>query len=194
MQQFHASQTLKMSVPNQAKPIEHYLRQPQRLVHAITDASRMEALGDSIYRLSLRPLRFMSLKFEPIADLKVIALTDGTLSLEALDCQIRGADALNRSFAMQLQGSLSPQRQGDCTELTGKADMTVWVEVPPPLHLMPQSVLVPAGQTFLSGLLQTIKHRIERQLVRDYRVWAREAADTAENIPSVAMFGGSAAR
>lgn len=36
---------------------------------------------------------------------------------------------------------------------------------------MPDSVLDRTGRTFLSGILGTIKHRIERQLVEDYRAW-----------------------
>ncbi|MGB3201602.1 MAG: DUF1997 domain-containing protein, partial [Nodosilinea sp.] len=77
MQEFHASQHLRLRVPNEAIPIEHYLRQPQRLVQAITDPRRIEVLGDGVYRLSLRPLQFMGISIEPTADLRVWSLTDG---------------------------------------------------------------------------------------------------------------------
>ena len=37
---------------------------------------------------------------------------------------------------------------------------------------MPNSVLDSTGRTFLNGILSTIQHRIERQLIEDYRDWA----------------------
>jgi hypothetical protein len=51
-----------------SSPIEHYLKQPQRLVQAITDPRRIEAVDDSVYRLSMRPLQFMGIHIEPMAD------------------------------------------------------------------------------------------------------------------------------
>ena len=52
MKVFRTTRTLKMLVPNEVVPIEHYLRQPQRLIHAITDPKRIEQVEDSIFRLS----------------------------------------------------------------------------------------------------------------------------------------------
>lgn len=174
MKEFHASQTLRLRVPNEAIPIEHYLRQPQRLVQAITDPRRIEVLGDGVYRLSLRPLQFFGISIEPTADLRVWSLADGTLRLESVACRVKGPDYLsfvNDSFGMALQGTLTPHRQADFTELQGQANLQIHLELPPPIRFMPASVLDRTGKTFLSGILGTIKHRIERQLVEDYRAW-----------------------
>ncbi|MFQ4135035.1 DUF1997 domain-containing protein [Nodosilinea sp. PGN35] len=174
MKEFHARQTLCLRVPNEAIPIEHYLRQPQRLVQAITDPRRIEVLGDGVYRLSLRPLQFFGISIEPTADLRVWSLADGTLRLESVACRVKGPEYLsfvNDSFGMALQGSLTPQRQATYTELQGQADLQIHLELPPPIRFMPASVLDRTGKTFLSGILGTIKHRIERQLVEDYRAW-----------------------
>lgn len=174
MKEFHASQTLRLRVPNEAIPIEHYLRQPQRLVQAITDPRRIEVLGDGLYRLSLRPIQFFGISIEPTADLRVWSLADGTLRLESVACRVKGPEYLsfvNDSFGMALQGSLTPQRQTTYTELQGQANLQIHLELPPPIRFMPASVLDRTGKTFLSGILGTIKHRIERQLVEDYRAW-----------------------
>ncbi|MEA5449095.1 DUF1997 domain-containing protein [Leptolyngbya sp. CCNP1308] len=174
MKEFHASQTLRLRVPNEAIPIEHYLRQPQRLVQAITDPRRIEVLGDGLYRLSLRPLQFFGISIEPTADLRVWSLADGTLQLESVACRVKGPEYLsfvNDSFGMALQGSLTPQRQTTYTELQGQANLQIHLELPPPIRFMPASVLDRTGKTFLGGILSTIKHRIERQLVEDYRAW-----------------------
>lgn len=174
MQEFQAHQTLCLRVPNEAVPIEHYLRQPQRLVQAITDPRRIEPLDDGVYRLSLRSLQFLGINVEPTADLKVWSTADGSLNLESVQCQVRGPDYLsfvNDSFGMTLRGTLKPQRHPDHTELTGRADLAIHIELPPPIKYMPPPMLDRAGKAFLNSILMTIKHRIERQLVSDYRAW-----------------------
>ncbi|MGF1566732.1 MAG: DUF1997 domain-containing protein [Nodosilinea sp.] len=174
MQDFHAGQALNLRIPNGAIPIEHYLRQPQRLVQAITDPRRIEPLEDGVYCLSLRPLQFLGISIEPTADLKVWSLADGTLCLESVRCEVRGPAYLsyvNDSFSMALQGTLKPHRQDRHTELIGHADLAVQIDLPPPLKFMPAPMLQAAGGKFLSGILMTIKNRIERQLVDDYHAW-----------------------
>ncbi|WOD41743.1 DUF1997 domain-containing protein [Nodosilinea sp. E11] len=181
MKEFHASQTLCLRVPNEAIPIEHYLRQPQRLVQAITDPRRIEVLGEGVYRLSLRPLQFFGISIEPTADLQVRSHSDGTLTLESVGCQVKGPDYLsfvNDSFGMALKGTLTPHRETTYTELRGWADLRIQLELPPPISFMPTSVLDRTGKTFLSGILTTIKYRIERQLIEDYRAWV--AANQAQ--------------
>lgn len=173
-----------MQVPNELIPIEHYLRQPQRLVKAITDANRIQPLAPSCFRLQLRSLQFMMLRFEPVADLQVWTQSDGTLQLRSLNCEIRNAEALNQSFKLELVGTLTPYRQGTTTELRGKADLTVQVGIPAPLKLIPESVLKTSGEAFLNSILLTIKSRLERQLVQDYRHWAR--ANQTTQISSLA--------
>lgn len=178
MQHFHVTKTLKMNVPNEAISIEHYLNQPQRLVQAITDSSRIEQLSSSHFRLRLRSLQFMMLRFEPIAELQVWINPDGTLRLRSLNCEIRGAERLNRSFNLELSGILVPHRQETTTELLGKADLIVQVETPPALKLVPEQVLQTTGKAFLNGILLTIKSRLENQLVQDYRRWVRVSQDS----------------
>ena len=173
MRHFQVSQTLKMVVPNEVIPIEQYLRQPQRLVQAITDPRRIQQLAPSHFRLRLSPLKFMMLRLEPKVDLQVWTEAEGTLYLKALDCEIRGAQFLQESFGLELAGTLSPHRRGSNTELRGKADLKVEVEVPPPLKLIPESVLESSGRAFLKGILLTIKYRLERQLVQDYHRWVK---------------------
>lgn len=184
MKDFRASQHLRLRVPNEVIPIEHYLRQPQRLVQAITDPRRIEVLGQGVYRLSLRPLQFMGVSIEPTTDLRVWSLPNGTLRLESVDCQIKGPDYLsfvNDSFGMVLHGSLTPRRDSGHTELQGQADLHIHLELPPPIRYMPNSVIERTGKAFLSGILSTIKNRIERQLVEDYRAWVAATLATSED-------------
>ncbi|MGK7909844.1 MAG: DUF1997 domain-containing protein [Synechococcus sp.] len=172
MQSFYVSQRLQLNVINETIPIEHYLRQPQRLVGAITDSSRVEQLNPSRFRLRLRSLQFMMLQFQPVAELEIWAQDNGTIHLKSVRCEVEGAEFLQDSLSLQLAGRLSPQRMGSATELVGQADLNVEVDVPAPLKLVPAAVLDRTGTAFLNGILLTIKNRLERQLVRDYRRWA----------------------
>ncbi len=115
----------------------------------------------------------MMLRLEPTVDLQVWTKAEGTLHLRSLDCQIRGAQLLQQSFGLELTGTLSPHRQGSTTELQGKADLKIQVDVPPPLKLFPDSVLEQSGRAFLNGILLTIKYRLERQLLQDYQRWVK---------------------
>jgi hypothetical protein len=175
MQEFRASQMLNLRVPNGPLPIEHYLRQPHRLVQAITDPRRVDQLEEGLYRLSLLPLQFLGITIQPTTDLRVWVLTDGTLCLEAVDCQVYGPaylDYVNQSFSMGLTGRLTPQPQDPYTALVGQADLQVQLDLPTPLTLMPSPMVQTAGGRLLGGILATIKHRLERQLVEDYQAWA----------------------
>ncbi len=180
MKDFRTTKTLSMLVPNEDVPIEHYLRQPQRLIHAITDSRRIEQLEEAVYRLSLRPLSFLGISIEPTADLRVWTQSDGTLRLQSVACDVKVPDYLsyvNQSFSMSLEGKLKPQRRENGTELYGRADLAVQVDFPAPIKFMPDAMLDSAGRTFLNGILGTIQHRIERQLVGDYREWAASHQD-----------------
>src|SRR4028118_326328 len=109
--QFVASQTVDMVVPEQPIPIQHYLRQPQRLVRALADSSRIEQLSEEYFRLKMRPLSFMTLSIQPTVDMKVWAASDGTVHLQSVACDIRGIEYINDRFSLNLIGKLSPYQQ-----------------------------------------------------------------------------------
>lgn len=185
MQEFRASQILSLRIPNGPLPIEHYLRQPHRLVQAITDHRRIDQLEEGLYRLSLRPLLFLGISLQPTADLRVWVLTDGTLCLEAVDCQVYGPayfDYVNKSFSMGLTGRLTPQPQKPYTTLVGQADLQVQLDLPAPLNLMPYPMVQTAGRRLLGSILATIKHRLERQLLEDYQIWAHQQGDVSNPV------------
>ena len=133
----------------------------------------------------------MMLRFEPTVDLQVWTQAEGTLHLRSLDCEIRGTHLLRESFGLELAGTLSPHRRGNDTELRGRAELKVRVDVPPPLKLIPESVLESSGRAFLKGILLTIKYRLERQLIQDYRRWVK--ANPAQLSTPLAMSVGSSA-
>jgi len=183
---FTASQSVEISVPEQPIPIQHYLRQPQRLVNTLVDPSRVEQLSEEIFRLKLRPLTFMALSIQPTADLKVWAEPNGTVHLQSVACEILGLEYINQRFALDLKGHLSPCQINGETLLKGKADLEVEVELPLPFSLTPKPILEATGNSLLKSVLLTIKQRLLHQLLADYRCWV---SDQTEGTPSGQMPG-----
>jgi len=171
--QFTAFQTVIINVPPQPIPIQHYLRQPQRLVNALTDNSRVYQMSEELFRLKMRPLSFMSLSIQPTVDLRVWGESNGTINLRSQGCEILGFEYINRRFSLNLQGNLSPQQLNNITILQGRADLEVVVDIPPPFCFTPQPILETTGNGLLKSVLMTIKQRLLHQLLTDYRSWVK---------------------
>ncbi|MDJ0557215.1 MAG: DUF1997 domain-containing protein [Microcoleaceae cyanobacterium MO_207.B10] len=169
---FKASQSIDIPVPEQKVPIQHYLRQPKRLVNALADQTRLEQLDKDCFRLKMRPLHFMMLTIQPTVDMRVWASANGTIHLKSESCEIRGVEYINQRFALNLIGILEPQQINKTTHLKGKANLEVKVELPPPLWLTPQPILETTGNGLLKSVLMTIKQRLTHHLLADYRQWA----------------------
>jgi len=170
---FTASQSVYVPVVEQTVPIQHYLRQPQRLVHALAASSRIEYLGNDLFRLKMRPLSFMMLSLQPAVVMKVWAEPDGTLRLRSQSCEILGNEYINQRFTLNLFGKLQPQTVAGTTHLQGRADLEVIVaELPPPFLLTPRAILETTGNGLLKSVLLTVKQRLAYQLVADYQLWA----------------------
>lgn len=169
---FSASQTVELTVPEQPIPIQHYLRQPQRLIKALVDPSRTEQIGPNCFRLKMRPLNFMMLTVQPTVDMRVWADADGVIYLQSTACEIRGVEYINQRFQLHLVGQLATHQADRITRLVGQADLQVQVDIPPPLWFTPKSLLETTGNGLLRSVLLTIKQRLMHQLLADYRAWA----------------------
>ena len=174
---FVASQGVEIAVPEQPIPIQHYLRQPQRLVNALADPSRVELLSEECFRLKMRPLSFMNLSIQPTVDMKVWSEREGIVHLESVDCEIRGVEYINQRFSLRLVGQLSPVLLYGVTHLKGQADLEVKVELPPPFSFMPRPLLEATGNGLLKSVLLTIKQRLMHQLLLDYRRWVQAQSE-----------------
>jgi len=178
---FTASQSIDLVVPEQPIPIQHYLRQPHRLVSALFDPNRVEQRGDC-FRLKMRPLAFMMLNIQPVVDLKVWAESDGTVHVKSVKCELRGIEHLSRGFALNLVGLLSPDEVNGVTELHGRADLEVQVDLPALFMFTPKSLIEMTGNGLLKSVLMTMKQRLMHQILLDYRHWAAETPASAFNL------------
>jgi Protein of unknown function (DUF1997) len=177
--QFSASQSVELAVPDQPIPIQHYLRQPQRLIKALVDPTRTEQLSAECFRLKMHPLNFMMLSIQPIVDMEIWSELDGTINLKSVGCEIRGVEYINQRFNLNLNGRLTPQQINGITHLVGKADLQVQVDMPPALWFTPKPILETTGNTLLRSVLLTVRHRLMHQLLVDYRHWVTAQLEEA---------------
>ena len=184
---FTASQSVEIAVAEQPVPIQHYLRQPQRLVNALVDPSRIEQLSEECFRLQLRPLAFMMLNIQPTVDLKVWAESDGTVYLKSVACEIRGVEYINQRFTLNLEGYLSTYNLNGETFLKGKANLEVQVELPYPFLFTPKPILEATGNGLLKSVLLTIKQRLLHQLLADYHHWCDQTEEISQHPPSLIL-------
>jgi len=177
---FSAIQTVEILVPAQPIPIQHYLRQPQRLIQALIDPNQVDTLGQDCFRFKMRPLQFLALSLQPTVDLHIWAEADGTIHIQSLGCDIRGVEYINQRFNLNLTGQLAPVQIQSKTYLKGAANLQVQVDLPPPISFTPRVLIETTGNGLLRSVLLTIKQRLVHQLLSDYCTWvsAQEATST----------------
>jgi Protein of unknown function (DUF1997) len=184
---FTASESLEIIVAKQTIPIQHYLRQPQRLVQAIVETNLTETISENRFRLKMRSLSFLDMYyFQPTVVLNVWATSGGTVFLQSEDCQIKGIDYINDRFTLDVKGKLAPVEKNHQTYLAGKANLEVKVALPPPLWLTPRPLLEITGNGLLKGVLSRIKQRLMSQLLQDYQQWAKQDI-IAQNYPETIL-------
>ncbi|MEA5470634.1 DUF1997 domain-containing protein [Spirulina sp. 06S082] len=168
------SEPVTIPVEQESVPIQHYLRQPQRLVSAIADPKLMEILGGDRYRLKMRPLNLLNLyHFQPTVVLKVWSSSRGTVYLQSESSEIRGVNYINARFSLKVNGLLSIVQKEGKTYLKGEAFVEVNVELPQVFSLTPKSLLETAGQSLAKNVLMRIKQRLLSHLIADYQQWAK---------------------
>jgi hypothetical protein len=172
---FNASESVQISISNEETPIQHYLRQPKRLVKAIADPQLMKQISDDLYELKMRPINFMEIyRFQPVVLLKVWSGSNGSVYLQSVGCQIEGIDYINQRFSLKLKGVLYPREFDGRTILDGQSDLEVGVELPTALMFTPKPFLERAGNKLLKSVLGRIKNKLTTQLIQDYRTWASQ--------------------
>jgi hypothetical protein len=169
---FTADRSVDIAVPQHSIPIQHYLRQPHRLVRSLVDSNRIKQIGDDEFCLTMRTLSFFGFELQPTVFLRVWAEADGTVQIVSTNCEIRGIDYINERFSLELVGKLSPYQKQGQTYLTGRADLEVQVVLPPPLSFTPKAIVEAAGNSLLKSILIAFKQRLMHQLLADYVNWA----------------------
>jgi Protein of unknown function (DUF1997) len=172
--QFNACQSVTIPICDRPWLIQHYLKQPQRLIEALVEPKRIQALGQGRFRLKMRSFAFMTVHIQPVVDLLVWHEAEANqLCLKSVACQISGNDYINQRFQLQLNGALTAVAGSRGTQLDGLANLSVKVDLPPAFWITPRPLLEASGNSLLKGILLTMKQRLSKQLLADYASWAQ---------------------
>lgn len=175
MVRFSASQSVTIAVPTQPLSVEAYLKEPERLVYALVDASQVEILEPNLFRIKVRPIKFLGFNIQPVCDVEVW-LDGETVRLKSNRCEIENYESFNERFSLNMQGYLLSQStvkgKTPGKNLRGQANLIVSVDLPQALSFTPKPLLERTGNSLLNGILITLKQRLMRQLITDYCAWA----------------------
>ena len=176
---FSAAQTVSIQVPEARVSIQHYLRQPHRLIYALVEPSQTQQLSNDCFRLKMRSRQFMMLTIQPIVDIKLWTDQEGTLHLKAIRCELEGLDFVNQRFELFLDGFLYLNKSN---ALEGQANLAVEVEIPPMLWMTPRAIITATGNGMLKSILASVKHRLVQQIVRDYMQWVKSISSSDKTV------------
>ena len=150
-------------------PINEYLKNTERLVYALADPSQIKVLGRHTFQFSMRPIKFLMLTLEPVADVKIYPNECDEIIIYSDSCRLRHQAALNRRFSFKLRGWLAPR--SDNSGVSGNAELDITIDLPSAFRLTPKSLLESTGNAIVNGILIAIKQRLQRRLIHEYRGW-----------------------
>ena len=169
MVHLHASQSVEIAIFPAPMPINEYLKNTERLVYALADPSQIKVLGRHTFQFSMRPIKFLMLTLEPVADVKIYPNECDEIIIYSDSCRVRHQAALNRRFSFKLRGWLAPR--SDNSGVSGNAELDITIDLPSAFRLTPKSLLESTGNAIVNGILIAIKQRLQRRLIHEYRGW-----------------------
>ncbi|CAN6226230.1 unnamed protein product [Urochloa humidicola] len=163
---------------------DEYLQDRARVFRAMfPDESRSERLGDGEWRIQMLPLQFLLLTVRPVVVMQLRHRAGG-LDLRVTEWELRGLDSDHApsSFDLGVSGSLyadrSRGRHAGC-RMRGHLEIAITVVLPPPLRLVPESVLRGVTESVLSRLAEKMKRDVDVGLIADFQRFRREKAAAA---------------
>ena len=169
MVHFYASQSVEIAISPAPVPINQYLSNTERLVYALAEPSQIKVLGRNRFQFSMRPIKFLMLTLEPIADVQIYPNECDEIIIYSDSCRLRHQAALNRRFSFKLRGGLAARP--DNSGVSGNAELDITIDLPAAFRLTPMSLLESTGNAILNGILIAIKQRLQRRLIHEYRGW-----------------------
>ena len=157
--EFGSTATLitKFDSPSSKETIQEWLSDEKRVALSIWDEKLLKELGNSIYRLQLMTLQFVTIQLSPSVDTKMwidYENANGDKSpifkLQSIDFDpnielLPGLNVPASSLGIQIEvvGELRPSKDGQGVE--GRIGFVSGGDLPPPMRLLPEPVLKSAS-------------------------------------------------
>jgi hypothetical protein len=149
--------------------IAGWLSDERRVALSIWDPKLIKELGDSVYQLQIMTLQFVTIQLSPTVDVKMWTENDSELPVFSLhsmsfdpNLQILpgiGVSAQSLGIVIEVAGELRPTQDG--TGVTGRISFQTRGDLPPPMRLLPETVLKAASDS--------INETVSRFAVRSFQ-------------------------
>jgi hypothetical protein len=170
--------------------IKEWLSDGRGLALSIWDEDLMEDLGDSIYRLQVMKLQFVTIQLAPRVDVKMStqpdAKGDPVFSLQSVsfDPNIQlfpgvGVSASALGVQIEVSGELRPSKDG--TGVSGAISFATKGTLPPPMRLIPEPVFKAASDAINESIVKLAVQSFEKGATQKYLQYRQQQQRQAVN-------------
>ncbi|CAI5989618.1 unnamed protein product [Closterium sp. NIES-65] len=138
------------------------------------------------------PITFFLVTARPIVDMRIFldqpsplldrvrdaSSVKHVMRLQATNWELKGVDYDPANFSLDVRGSLFAQSAARPNQPTVMA-VTVGMQVPPNLFLVPRQSIEAVGSAVLQQLLASMKDRVNNRVLSDYARFTAERARSA---------------
>lgn len=194
--QFQAKKRMDVPFRQGARKGEDYLKETERIVKiTFPDSSRVNYLGDNLWRARLRPVTFFTVTATPFCDVKVLHTNDSLhLASNRLILDLKGLPDQNNGFDFQfsLQGELLVHSESSSVleseqtpSFSGWVTMGLDANLPLPFSLMPDYIVLPVGNGILDRILGVMERELSSRIIRDYNIWCHVSTQPTGTVPQL---------
>ncbi|XP_018511570.1 uncharacterized protein LOC103849504 isoform X3 [Brassica rapa] len=141
------------------------------------------------WRIHMSPINFLFLTARPVVDMRIRCKSNGqdyppdvplditrVLELNMMKWELQGLGQVmeQSDFTLGVQGALYPDRGGSHTRLKGQLEMNVSFVLPSVLAFVPEDVKRSVANAILTGLVDSMKHKVVESLLADYNRFKHE--------------------
>ena len=184
--EFGSSAKLVTKLDGKPNPdgIKEWLSDGQGLALSIWDEDLMKELGDSVYRLQIMKLQFVTIQLAPRVDVKMWTQTDDAngnpvFSLQSIDFDPNiqvlpgiGVPASALGVEIDVAGELRPTKDG--TGVTGSVSFATKGLLPPPMRLLPEAALKGASDTINDSIVKLAVQSFQKGAIAKYRQYKQQ--------------------
>ncbi|CDY30251.1 BnaC04g31620D [Brassica napus] len=142
---------------------DEYLEDKSRVFKAMfPDKPKSYRLNEEEWRIHMSPINFLFLTARPV------------LNMMKWELQGLGQVMEQSDFTLGVQGALYPDRGGRHTRLKGRLEMNISFVLPPVLAFVPEDVKRSVANAILTGLVDSMKHKVIESMLADYNRFKNE--------------------
>ncbi|KAG2307570.1 hypothetical protein Bca52824_027318 [Brassica carinata] len=143
---------------------DEYLEDKSRVFKAMfPDKPKSHRLNEEEWRIHMSPINFLFLTARPVVDMRIRCKSNGL-----------GQVMEQSDFTLGVQGALYPDRGVRHTRLKGRLEMNISFVLPSVLAFVPEDVKRSVANAILTGLVDSMKHKVIESMLADYNRFKNE--------------------